>query len=181
MKILLILTTLFCVYSSFAATIVVMETSKGTMEIELNDEKAPLTVRNFLEYADTGFYAGTIFHRVIRTFVIQGGGHLPDMSMKETNPPIENEANNGLSNLRGTIAMARTNEIHSATSQFYINTVDNTRLDYQSPAKYGYAVFGKVISGLEVIDAIAGVETKSSGEYRDVPVEPIMILSVRRK
>lgn len=168
---------------AFSAVTVTMETSKGTIEIELNDEKAPITVANFLTYVDVKFFDGTLFHRTIKNFVIQGGGVLPDMTEKPTNGPIRNEAFNGLSNLRGTIGMARENEIDTATSQFFINTVDNIRLDHQpeNPQRYGYAVFGIVTAGMDVVDVIQSVQTHTLGEYEDTPVEQILIHSIRRK
>ncbi len=162
---------------------VLMKTSKGDIVIELYPDKAPVTVENFLAYVDSKFYDGTIFHRVIKGFMIQGGGLTPEMKEKGTKrPPIKNEADNGLKNLRGTIAMARTADINSATCQFFINLVDNTFLDHVpgDPAKFGYAVFGKVIKGMEVVDAIANVATTAKGMHRDVPVEPVVIISVSR-
>lgn len=162
---------------------VLMKTSKGDLVIELYPDKAPITVKNFLAYVDDKFYDGTIFHRVIKGFVIQGGGLTPDMKAKsEKRPPIKNEANNGLKNLRGTIAMARAMDIDSATCQFFINLVDNPRLDHvaNDPERFGYAVFGKVVQGMDVVDAIASIPTTTKGMYRDVPVEPIIILSVTR-
>tara|TARA_R110000868_G_scaffold124990_8_gene330267 strand:+ start:461 stop:1000 length:540 start_codon:yes stop_codon:yes gene_type:complete len=162
-----------------AATQVAMTTSQGEIIIELNDEKSPLTTANFIQYINDGFYNGLIFHRVIRDFVIQGGGHRPDMSEAPTREPIRNEANNGLSNLRGTIAMARTSNPHSATAQFYINTVDNQRLDYKDENYWGYCVFGKIIQGMNVIDNIRQVPTSTRGDYSNVPVEPILIIATR--
>lgn len=164
------------------ATTVVIETSKGNIEVALDAEHAPITVENFLSYVDAGFFTQTLFHRTIKNFVIQGGGLNLDMTEKPTGAPIRNEATNGLSNLRGTIAMARTNVIDSATSQFYINTVDNVRLNHQpgNAARYGYAVFGKVTRGLEVVDAIQNVPTHTVGEYADTPVEQVVIYSISR-
>ncbi|HEY7699734.1 MAG TPA: peptidylprolyl isomerase [Vicinamibacteria bacterium] len=158
-----------------------MRTSKGTMKIELYPDKAPKTVENFLRYARDGFYDGTVFHRVIQGFMIQGGGFTPDMSEKATRAPIQNEASNGLKNVRGSLAMARTNDPHSASAQFFINTVDNPFLDFQSETVqgWGYAVFGKVVEGLETLDAIKKVATRNRGEYDDVPVDPVIIESVR--
>ncbi|MBN1760144.1 MAG: peptidyl-prolyl cis-trans isomerase [Chitinispirillaceae bacterium] len=152
-------------------------TSKGEIVVELDSTRAPGTVKNFLEYVNSGFYEGTIFHRVIKGFMIQGGGLTTDMNKKATREPIQNEATNRLSNRRGTIAMARTGEPHSATAQFFINTVNNDGLDYknQSVAGWGYCVFGKVIKGMDVVDAIEDVQTSSSGMMRDVPVKPILI------
>jgi peptidyl-prolyl cis-trans isomerase A (cyclophilin A) len=155
------------------------KTSKGTFTVQLFHKQAPITVENFLRYADEGFYNGTIFHRVIAGFMIQGGGLTPDMQQKRGHAPIQNEATNGLKNKRGTLAMARTNEIHSATSQFFINVEDNDFLNH-SPANYGYAVFGRVDSGMDVVDAIAAVQTGRYGIYDDVPLEPIVIESVTR-
>lgn len=158
----------------------ILETTKGTISLSLDDEKAPETVKNFLQYAQDGHYDGTIFHRVIDGFMIQGGGFSKDMSQKETRAPIRNEAMNGLKNLRGTIAMARTMVVDSATSQFFINLVDNDFLDFQNPTPqgFGYAVFGKVTDGMEVVDAIAKVKTGSVGHYENVPEEPVVIKKV---
>jgi len=158
-----------------------MRTSLGTMKIELYPEKAPKTAENFLRYAREGFYDGTIFHRVISGFMIQGGGFTPDMSEKETRAPIANEASNGLKNVRGSLAMARTGDPHSASSQFFINTVDNPFLDFtaETVQGYGYAVFGQVVEGLETLDAIKKVSTGSRDGYDDVPVDPVVIESVR--
>jgi peptidyl-prolyl cis-trans isomerase A (cyclophilin A) len=165
-----------------ANPVVVMTTSKGVIKIELDPAKAPLSVENFLKYVDAKFYDGTIFHRVIPNFMIQGGGFTKDMEKKETREPIQNEAKNGLKNLRGTIAMARTSNPHSATAQFYINHVDNAALDQatQPPGAWGYAVFGKVIEGMDVVDAIANVKTGFAAGMDDVPTEPVVIESVRR-
>lgn len=162
---------------------VIMETSKGNIELELDAENAPVTVANFLAYVDESFYDGTIFHRVIPRFMIQGGGFTPDISQKKTKAPIKNEADNGLKNLRGTIAMARTQIVDSATAQFFINTVDNAFLDFRSPTinGYGYAVFGKVVSGMDVVDAISGVKTGWNRGMKDVPVEAVVIKTIRRK
>jgi peptidyl-prolyl cis-trans isomerase A (cyclophilin A) len=164
-------------YSSalFAVINVEMITSKGSFQIELDEVNAPISVENFLNYADTGFYDGTIFHRTVPQFVIQAGGHTPDMTLKPTSAPIKNECLNGLSNLKGSLGMARSEEMDSANSQFYINTKDNVRLDKR------YAVFGRVISGYEVIEAIEKASTHTVGEYENVPVEPIIIFSVLRK
>lgn len=161
--------------------VVVMETSLGNITIELLQEEAPISVENFLAYVNDGFYEGTVFHRVIQGFMIQGGGMTPDLTPKATRPPIKNEARNGVTNARGTLSMARTNVIDSATSQFFISTVDNARtLDHRSldPSGYGYAVFGRVTEGMEVVDQIAGVATQSQGPHSDVPVEPVLINSV---
>jgi cyclophilin family peptidyl-prolyl cis-trans isomerase len=158
-----------------------MRTSMGTMKIELYPDKAPKTTENFLQYAREGFYDGTVFHRVISGFMIQGGGFTPDMSEKETRPPIENEASNGLKNVRGSISMARTGDPHSASSQFFINTVDNPGLDFtaETVQGFGYAVFGQVVEGLETLDAIRKVSTGSRGGHDDVPMDPVVIESVR--
>jgi peptidyl-prolyl cis-trans isomerase A (cyclophilin A) len=163
--------------SKLPNSIVILETSKGNIEIELDESKAPISSKNFLDYVNSGFYDGLIFHRVMDGFMIQGGGFDADMNEKETDEPIKNEAGNGLKNLRGTIAMARTNVIDSATSQFFINVVDNSFLDHvdDSQRGYGYAVFGKVIKGMDTVDKIKSVETGSVGGYTDVPVEPIII------
>ena len=163
--------------------VVVMDTSMGKIEIELNRSKAPITVKNFLRYADEGFYNGTIFHRVISSFMIQGGGFTKDMGKKKTHAPIKNEANNGLSNSTGTIAMARTGIVDSATAQFFINVKNNSNLDYKgdNPSLYGYCVFGKVISGMDVVNKIRNVATGRVSYYGDVPLKTIFILSVKRK
>ena len=163
-------------------TSILIETSLGTMTASLDEEKAPATVANFLAYADKGFYNGTIFHRVISGFMIQGGGFEPDMRQKTTAAPVRNEAANGLRNERGTLAMARTSVVDSATSQFFINHRDNAFLDHRAPTPqgFGYAVFGKLTAGLDVLDRIAAVPTRNVGPYGDVPVEPVVILSVRR-
>ena len=157
-----------------------METSMGTITLELDDEKAPETVANFVRYAKDGHYDGTIFHRVIDGFMVQGGGFTKEMNQKETREPIRNEAMNGLRNLRGTIAMARTMVVDSATSQFFINLVDNAFLDFQSPTPqgFGYAVFGKVTDGMDVVDRIAKVKTGFSGPHQNVPEEAIVIKKV---
>ena len=159
---------------------VTMETSMGTITLELDDAKAPETVANFVQYAQDGHYDGTIFHRVIDGFMIQGGGFTKDMNQKETREPIRNEAMNGLKNLRGTIAMARTMVVDSATSQFFINLVDNSFLDFQNPTPqgFGYAVFGKVVDGMDVVDQIAKVKTGFSGPHQNVPEEAIVIKKV---
>ena len=156
-----------------------MQTTQGDMLIELEAQAAPVTVKNFLDYVNDGFYDGTIFHRVIRGFMVQGGGMNKEMKEKTNRASIKNEAANGLKNLRGTLAMARTSDPNSATSQFFINHKDNDFLDYKGPTpdQIGYAVFGKVIEGLDVLDKIAAVKTKSVGCHDDVPVEPVVILS----
>jgi cyclophilin family peptidyl-prolyl cis-trans isomerase len=156
--------------------VVVMETSLGKIKIELDGEKAPISTKNFMQYVDDKFYDGLIFHRVIGDFMIQGGGFKPGMEQQKTKAPIKNESGNGLSNTRGTIAMARTNDLDSATSQFYINTVDNSgKLDRPK-----YCVFGKVIEGMDVVDKIRAVKTTRKGGHADVPVEDVVIKSVRR-
>ena len=161
---------------------VVMETSHGVIEIELDPAAAPKTVANFLAYVDDGHYDGTIFHRVIPTFMIQGGGFEPGMRQKKTKPPVANESSNGLSNTRGTVAMARTNVADSATSQFFINVKDNDFLDRANAAdQVGYCVFGKVTKGMDVVDKIKGVKTGTAGGHGDVPVEDVVIQSVTRK
>ncbi|MEO1575717.1 MAG: peptidylprolyl isomerase [Pseudomonadota bacterium] len=154
------------------------KTSKGTFQVQLNARRAPLTVQNFLKYVNDGHYNGTIFHRVIGDFMAQGGGFDTDMTEKPTRNPVVNESGNGLSNARGTIAMARTGDPHSGTAQFFINLVDNQRLD-PNPRRWGYTVFGEVVSGMEVLDAIALVPTAAKPPFRsDVPVEPIVIETV---
>jgi peptidyl-prolyl cis-trans isomerase B (cyclophilin B) len=156
---------------------VVLETTLGDITIELNPGKAPATVKNFLEYVDSGFYDGTIFHRVIKGFMIQGGGLTESMNDKSTREPIGNEADNGLKNDRGTIAMARTGYPHSATAQFFINTVDNAFLNFRSKTTegYGYCVFGKVVKGMDVVDAIEKVQTVNRAGHQDVPMNPVII------
>ena len=155
-----------------------MQTSAGTLRIELDDEKAPRTVQNFLEYVRKGHYDGTIFHRVIKGFMLQGGGFDADMQQKPTAAPIQNEANNGLKNKRYTLAMARTSAPHSASSQFFINTVDNGFLDFtaESAQGWGYAVFGRVVDGTEVVDAIEKVRTGNKAGHADVPLEAVTIM-----
>ena len=159
---------------------VLLETSMGTITLELNEAKAPETVRNFVAYAKEGHYDGTIFHRVIDGFMIQGGGFTKDMNQKPTHAPIRNEAMNGLKNARGTIAMARTMVVDSATSQFFINLVDNDFLDFTAPTPqgFGYAVFEQVTDGMEVVDAIAKVKTGFSGPHQNVPEEAVVIKKV---
>lgn len=162
--------------------VVVIKTNMGDMEVELNPEKAPVTVKNFLSYVDQEFYDGTIFHRVIKGFMIQGGGFTADFRRKPTQTPIKLEADNGLSNVRGTIAMARTNDPNSATSQFFINVVDNSSsLDPMLPRSAGYAVFGRVINGMEIADKIRAVQTTVRSGMRDVPVDNVVIESIRVK
>ena len=157
-----------------------IETSMGTITLELDAEKSPATVSNFVEYAKSGFYDGTVFHRVIDGFMIQGGGFTKEMNQKPTRAPIRNEAVNGLKNRRGTIAMARTRVVDSATSQFFINLVDNEFLDFTSPTPqgYGYAVFGKVTDGMSVVDSIAKVKTGFAGPHQNVPETPVVIRKV---
>ena len=157
-----------------------IETSMGSITVELDDEKAPITVKNFLDYAASGHYDGTIFHRVIDGFMIQGGGFTRAMDQKPTKAPIKNEAANGLTNKRGTIAMARTMVVDSATSQFFINLVDNDFLNFRAPTPqyYGYAVFGKVTDGMDVVDKIAKVKTGFAGPHQNVPEEPVVIKKV---
>ena len=159
-----------------------LETSSGVIVLALDAAKAPATVANFLAYVDAGHYDGTLFHRVIPGFMIQGGGFDRDFRQKETRKPIANEAGNGLQNLRGTIAMARTGDPHSATAQFFINSVDNAFLDHTAPNAdgWGYAVFGRVTEGLEVVDAISQVETVALNGHQDVPVEPVVLLKAER-
>ncbi len=152
-----------------------LHTSKGTITLQLDAEKAPLTVKNFLDYVNNGFYSNTIFHRVIPNFMIQGGGFEPGMKQKPTSAPVKNEAANGLKNDIYTIAMARTSDPHSATAQFFINTKNNSFLDYPGQDGWGYCVFGKVVEGKEVVDAIARVSTGSSGFHQDVPKEDVII------
>lgn len=162
--------------------VVILETSKGTIKIELFEKEAPITVANFLQYVDDGHFDGLIFHRVIPGFMIQGGGFTPDMDQKETRAPIKNEATNRLPNERGTIAMARTGVIDSATSQFFINLVNNAMLNHRAPSPqgFGYCVFGKVTEGMDVVDEIAQVDTGRHGPHDDVPTEPIVIQSASR-
>ncbi|MBS9778261.1 MAG: peptidyl-prolyl cis-trans isomerase [Gammaproteobacteria bacterium] len=158
-------------------TKVLMSTNKGDIEIELNAEKAPDTVRNFLEYVNSGFYNGTVFHRVIKNFMIQGGGFTSSMEQKDTYSAIQNEADNGLSNEKGSIAMARTMDPHSATAQFFVNLVDNDFLNFSSKTSqgWGYAVFGKVTKGMDVVEMIGDVQTGLSGGMSDVPLESVVI------
>lgn len=183
-KYFLALWMLSCAYSSISASevsVVKMQTNQGDILIELDAKHAPKTVENFLRYVKEDFYTGTIFHRVIDNFMIQGGGFTSDYEQKTTHEPIQNEANNGLKNDRGTIAMARTGEPHSATAQFFINVNDNHFLNYteSTPRGWGYAVFGKVIKGVEVVDKIKSVETGQGGPFKkDVPLTPIIIEKV---
>ena len=177
---LLVMGVYFLLNKEEAMPKVKMTTSYGEIVIELDKENAPITTENFLSYVESGFYNETVFHRVISGFMIQGGGHLADMTPKDEKlDPIQNEANNGLKNNRGTIAMARTANPHSASSQFFINHADNAFLNFrtnQVDEGWGYAVFGQVIEGMEVVDKIADVETGSVGPYQDVPVEAITVL-----
>lgn len=161
---------------------VVMETSLGSVTMELFDKEAPLSVKNFLAYVDKGFYGNTIFHRVIPGFMVQGGGFTADLSQKGTDAPVKNEAGNGLKNERGTLAMARTNVVDSATAQFFVNVANNDFLNHRgtSTRDYGYAVFGKVVKGMDVIDKIAATKTGFSKGFQDVPVTPVVIKSITR-
>jgi cyclophilin family peptidyl-prolyl cis-trans isomerase len=156
------------------------KTTAGEFTVELFEKEAPESCANFLRYVDESHYDGTLFHRVIPGFMIQGGGFASGLEQKETHEPIRNEATNGLENLRGTLAMARTNDINSATAQFFINLIDNDFLNH-SPGNYGYAVFGRVTSGMEVVDAIAGVATTRRRGHGDVPVDDVVVLSVTRE
>lgn len=161
---------------------VLLETSSGDILIELYADKAPATVANFLQYVDDGFYKNTVFHRVIKDFMIQGGGYSVRMEEKPTRAPIANEATNGLKNLRGTVAMARTAEPHSAAAQFFINTVDNEDLDHTEPTEegFGYCVFGEVVEGIEVVDKIQKLKTKPQGIHTDAPVDMVVITGLSR-
>ena len=155
------------------------ETSHGAFTVQLFEKEAPLSVANFLQYVDDGFFDGTIFHRIVPGFVIQGGGLTADFVQKKTRPPIKNEATNGERNQRGTLSMARTDDINSATSQFFVNLADNDFLDHR-PGNYGYAVFGQVKEGMDVIDRIAGWKTGRRKQYTDAPLEDVLINSARR-
>jgi peptidyl-prolyl cis-trans isomerase A (cyclophilin A)/peptidyl-prolyl cis-trans isomerase B (cyclophilin B) len=155
------------------------ETSLGDFTVEVDEKSAPISSKNFLRYVDEGFFDGTVFHRVIPGFMVQCGGFTPDMGHKSGHDPIRNEADNGLRNLRGTLAMARTNDLHSATSQFFVNLVDNAFLDHKS-GSFGYAVFGRVTAGMDVIDKIAKVKTGRRNGHDDVPAEAVVIKSARR-
>jgi peptidyl-prolyl cis-trans isomerase A (cyclophilin A) len=163
--------------------VVVIETSAGSITIELFKEQAPASVENFLQYVKDGFYPGTIFHRVVPGYVIQGGGYTEDLAEKRTRPPIQNEADNKLKNRRGTVAVARTRALRSGTSQFYINLANNTSLDFTgySPEEFGYAVFGRVIEGMDAVDRIGATPTSDRGGMANVPVTPIFIKSVTVK
>lgn len=158
---------------------VIFSTSLGDIKIELFEEQAPLSVANFLRYVDEGFFDGTIFHRVIPGFMIQGGGFTGDMEQKATHKPIKNEADNGLKNERGTLAMARTQVVDSATSQFFINLTNNSFLNHGG-RDFGYAVFGRVVDGMDVVDQIAKVRTGDNGHHQNVPLEPVVVNSARR-
>ena len=163
--------------------VVVIETSMGTIQAELFADAAPRTVENFLQYVEESFFDDTIFHRVMDGFMIQGGGFDPDMKQKPTRAPVVNEAGNGLKNVTGTLAMARTNDVNSATAQFFINVADNDFLDHRDTSRqgFGYAVFGKVVKGMDVVNAIKGVPTHTVGHFENVPREPVIIKSVRRQ
>jgi cyclophilin family peptidyl-prolyl cis-trans isomerase len=161
--------------------VVVLTTTLGEIEVEVDEAKAPISAKNFLQYVDEGFYDGVIFHRVISGFMVQGGGFTPQMQQKKTRAPIQNEAANGLKNLRGTLAMARTSAPHSASAQFFINHKDNAFLDYPGSDGWGYAVFGRVVAGMDVVDKIAAVQTGMKAGMSDVPVQPVAIVSARRK
>jgi peptidyl-prolyl cis-trans isomerase B (cyclophilin B) len=164
-----------------ANPVVIIETSMGPIKVELFEDKAPISVKNFLEYVDDKHFDGLVFHRVIAKFMIQGGGFEPGMKQKKTKAPIKNESGNGISNERGTLAMARTSDPDSATSQFFINTVDNKFLDKaEARDGVGYAVFGKVVDGLDVVDKIKSVKTGRRGPHSDVPVDDVIIKSIRR-
>ncbi|WP_034917564.1 MULTISPECIES: peptidylprolyl isomerase A [Erwinia] len=164
--------------SALAAPHVLLTTSAGNIELELNDQKAPVSTKNFIDYVNSGFYNNTTFHRVIPGFMVQGGGFTTDMQQKPTNAPIKNEADNGLLNKRGTVSMARTASKDSATSQFFINVTDNAFLDH-GQRDFGYAVFGKVVKGQEIADKISQVQTQNVGPYQNVPVKPVLILSAK--
>jgi cyclophilin family peptidyl-prolyl cis-trans isomerase len=159
----------------------VFETTLGSFEVELFDKEAPISAQNFQEYVDEGFFDGLIFHRVIPGFMIQGGGFEPGMKQKKVKAPIKNEAANGLKNKRGTLAMARTNVVDSATAQFFVNLVDNEFLDHTGPSNYGYAVFGKVTSGMEVVDQIAKVATTNRAGHQNVPAADVVITRASNK
>lgn len=162
---------------------VVVDTSLGSFTIELFPDKSPVSVENFLQYVHDGFYSGTIFHRVVAGYVVQGGGYTADLTEKPTRPPIQNEATNGLTNQRGTVAMARTRVVRSATAQFFVNVADNRRLDHTgyAPDDFGYAVFGRVIEGMDVVDQISRVRTTIKDGMENVPVDPVMIKGITVK
>ncbi|RLJ19720.1 peptidylprolyl isomerase [bacterium endosymbiont of Escarpia laminata] len=174
----LLLSGIFANIAAAETVRVKMVTSQGDILLALDREKAPKTVDNFVQYAEDGFFNGTIFHRIIKGFMIQGGGFTSDMDKKETRSPVSNEAKNGLKNKRGSIAMARTSNPHSATAQFFINHKDNSSLDYPNPDGWGYAVFGEVIEGMDVVDSIASQPTGFKSGMRDVPTTPIIIEKV---
>lgn len=176
---LVAITTVVAAEHAAKNPVVLMETSMGNIKIELFQKEAPVSVKNFLDYANSGFYNGTVFHRVINGFMIQGGGFTPDMTPKKTNPSIKNEADNGLKNDRGTIAMARAMDPNSATAQFFINVVNNDNLNRPRPDGNGYAVFGKVIDGMETVDKIKSVKTGMNRGFRDVPETTVLIKSVK--
>ena len=177
--VIVVLLSLYILYNlSEDKMYALIETSKGNIKVELFPDKAPVSVENFKNYATSGFYEGLVFHRVIRDFMVQGGGFTSDGAQKQTSSPIKNEANNGLLNKRGSIAMARTNEVDSATSQFFINLVDNDFLNYQDDNNYGYAVFGEVVEGMEVVELIGNASTTTKGAYENWPIEDIIITKV---
>ncbi len=178
-KVSLLVAALALSVAAWAGPKVEMQTSLGRIVIELDDAKAPGSTKNFLAYVQDGFYNGTVFHRVMPGFMIQGGGFTADMTQKPTKAPIQNEAKNGLKNARGTIAMARTQDPHSATAQFFINHVDNVMLDYPSRDNWGYAVFGKVTEGMDVVDKIAQVRTGNRGMHQNWPTTDVVIQSVK--
>lgn len=175
---LITVSLLFAAAAQAASTLVEIKTNQGTIVAELYGDKAPKTVANFLQYSKDGFYNGTIFHRVINGFMIQGGGLVPGMKEKKTRAPIQNEAKNGLKNEAGTLAMARTQDPHSAAAQFFINLVDNRNLDYPSFDGWGYTVFGKVVSGFDVVQKIAQMPTGNAGFHQNVPMTPVVIETV---
>lgn len=180
---ILLFITLSSLSQAMTNTFIVIETSLGDITVELYADKAPLTVSNVLSYVDEKFYDNTIFHRVIDKFMIQGGGFTADMLQKKTNSPVKNEAANGLKNERGTLAMARTMIVDSATSQFFVNLVDNDYLNYRAatPEGFGYCVFARVTEGMDVVDKIAKVPTGFNGRHQNVPVDPVVIKTIRRK
>ncbi|CAM3334827.1 MULTISPECIES: peptidylprolyl isomerase A [Yersinia] len=175
---LISLTAMAPAASAAAAPHVLLTTSAGNIELALDNQKAPVSTQNFVNYVNSGYYNNTVFHRVIPGFMVQGGGFTADLQQKATNPPIKNEADNGLRNLRGTISMARTADKDSATSQFFLNVADNAFLDH-GQRDFGYAVFGKVVKGMDVVDKISQVQTENIGPYQNVPVKPITILSAK--
>jgi peptidyl-prolyl cis-trans isomerase A (cyclophilin A) len=179
-RLFLLLFAIFFSATAFAANPQLeVKTSLGTISIELYEDKAPKSVENFLQYAKDDFFNGTVFHRVIPGFMIQGGGFTPEMKQKDTRGPIQNEAKNGLKNQTGTLAMARTNDPHSATAQFFINLKDNSFLDYPGRDGWGYAVFGKVVQGFDIVQKIAMVPTSNAGPHQNVPTTPVLIESVK--